>query len=161
MITKTITFTDYNGNTRTQDYMFHLNAAEVFKWLTTSGEYTTDQLIDDMVKKKDGRKIMEMFESLIKLSYGVKSLDGVQFIKNQEELDKFVQSEAYATLFTELVTDADAAAAFVNGIIPKNLQDTAAKLQYQNKELTLDDVKNEMDARGVKTLPLYTEAPKE
>ena len=45
--------------------------------------------------------------------------DGKRFMKNQEYTDAFVQTEAYSDLFMELATNADAAAAFVNGIVPQ------------------------------------------
>ena len=41
-----------------------------------------------------------------------------RFIKNQEVWDEFAQTEAYSKLFMELATDAKAASAFVNGIVP-------------------------------------------
>ena len=36
--------------------------------------------------------------------------------------DRFAQTDAYSELFMELVTDAEAAANFVNGIIPDDLK---------------------------------------
>ena len=39
-------------------------------------------------------------------------------MKSEEISNGFAQTEAYSQLFMELATDADAAAAFVNGIIP-------------------------------------------
>ena len=53
------------------------------------------------------------------LGYGEKSPDGKRFIKNQELRDAFAQTEAYSDLFMELATDAEAAARFINGIVPQ------------------------------------------
>ncbi len=39
--------------------------------------------------------------------------------KVKTTLTPFVQTEAYSDLFMELATNADAAAAFVNGIVPQ------------------------------------------
>ena len=50
----------------------------------------------------------------------VVSDDGKRFIKNEQLREEFSQTEAYSDLFMELASDADAASAFVNGIIPKN-----------------------------------------
>ena len=62
-------------------------------------------------------------------SYGEKSLDGRKFVKNDEVRDNFQQTEAYSALFMELATNADAAAEFVNGIIPKLPEDRNKKQQ--------------------------------
>ena len=40
-------------------------------------------------------------------------------LKNQELRDAFAQTEAYSDLFMELATDAEAAARFINGIVPQ------------------------------------------
>lgn len=48
----------------------------------------------------------------------MKSSDGKRFEKSEEISKAFEQTEAYSELFMELVTDAEKAAAFINGIIP-------------------------------------------
>jgi hypothetical protein len=52
------------------------------------------------------------------MSYGKKSDDGRRFIKSPELSKEFTETEAFSELFMELAGDADAAAAFVNGIVP-------------------------------------------
>ena len=76
-------------------------------------------MIDRVIAAQDGATIMKVFKDIILRAYGVKSDDGRRFIKNQEVRDSFVQTEAYSIIFMELVTDAEKAAEFVNGIIPK------------------------------------------
>ena len=61
---------------------------------------------------------MEAFTSIIRKAYGVKSPDGKRFIKSDELSDEFMQTEAYSDLFMTLITDAQAAADFVNGVMP-------------------------------------------
>ena len=58
-------------------------------------------------------------KALEDILYGEKSPDGKRFIKNQELRDAFAQTEAYSDLFMELATDAEAAARFINGIVPQ------------------------------------------
>jgi hypothetical protein len=62
-------------------------------------------------------------------AYGVKSADGRQFIKNDEVRDAFKQTEAYSIIFMELATDADAAAKFINGIVPEDLSKELQKAE--------------------------------
>lgn len=117
MLKKTIKFTDYDGNERTEDFYFNLSKAEITEMeLTQTGGLV--RLIEKIVAEQDSKRIIEIFKDLILRSYGEKSPDGRRFIKNKEIQEAFSQTEAYSELFMELATDADAAADFVNGIIP-------------------------------------------
>lgn len=134
MLVKSITFEDYNGNTITKDYHFNLNKAEIIKWLTTDGDYTLDKKLETLFEAGNGKELMNRFDELIRMSYGVKSLDGVHFEKSEHILNSFVDTEAYSVLFTELVTDAKKAAAFVNAIIPKDIAAEIEKIMKENPE---------------------------
>lgn len=120
MLKKTITYTDYDGNERTEDYYFNLSKAELLEMeMSTNGGL--EKFCQKIIAEKDTKRMMEMWKELILKSYGEKSLDGKRFIKNQDLIDSFTQTEAYSELFMELASNADTAAAFVKGIIPKNL----------------------------------------
>lgn len=112
------TYNDYNGASRTEDFYFNLTQAEV-----TEMELSVDgglvEMINRIVAAKDGKQIIAVFKDVILRAYGEKSPDGKRFIKSQELRDAFAQTEAYSDLFMELATDADAAARFINGIIPQ------------------------------------------
>lgn len=117
MLKKTITYTDYNGNERTEDFYFNLTKAEVMEMeMSTSGGLA--EMITKIVAAQDAPSIIKIFKDLVLKAYGEKSLDGKHFIKSEELSTAFSQTEAYSQLFMELATDADSAAAFVNGIIP-------------------------------------------
>lgn len=117
MLKRSITYIDYNGNSRTEDFYFNLTQAEV-----TEMELSVDgglvEMINRIVAARDGKQIIAMFKDIILRAYGEKSLDGKRFVKSQELRDAFSQTEAYSKLFMELATSADAAAAFVKGIVP-------------------------------------------
>lgn len=117
MLKKTITYTDYNGVERTEDFYFNLTKAELMEMEigTTGGMADT---IKKIVDAKDAPAIIKIFKELVLKAYGEKSADGKRFVKSEEISNGFAQTEAYSQLFMELATDADAAAAFVNGIIP-------------------------------------------
>lgn len=149
MFCKTITYEDYDGNERTEKHYFNLNKAEVIKWLTTSGDYTLDKVLERLQTERNGKKIMAIFEDLIRLSYGRKSLDGRKFVKNEEIWDDFYQTEAYSNLFTELVSDGKKAAEFVNKIIPKDLADEISKIMQENPNGIPDDLKEYAEVAGV------------
>lgn len=125
MLKKTITYTDYSGNERTEDFYFNLSKAEVMEMeMSTSGGLA--QMITKIVAAQDAPAIIDIFKKLILKAYGEKSPDGRRFIKNDELSTAFSQTEAYSQLFMELATNADEAAKFVNGIVP-------AEAAQQNK----------------------------
>ena len=119
MLKKTITYTDYNGAERTEDFYFNLSKAEVMEMeMSTSGGLA--EMITRIVAEQDAPAIIKIFKELVLKAYGQKSPDGKRFIKSEEMATAFSQTEAYSQLFMELATDADAAAKFVNGIIPSS-----------------------------------------
>lgn len=118
MLKKTITYIDFNGVERTEDFYFNLSKAEIMEMeLGTTGGLS--ELIKKIVSAQDAPAIIKVFKDLILKAYGEKSADGKRFVKSDELAIAFSQTEAYSQLFMELATDADAAAKFVNGIVPK------------------------------------------
>ena len=134
MIKKTITYTDYDGNERTEDFYFNLSKPELIE-MQASETGGLEKKIEKISKEQDIKKIIELMKEIIKKSYGVKSDDGKRFIKNDEILDEFMQSEAYSELFMALATDADAASEFINGILPKGLAEEVKKIEAKNGEV--------------------------
>lgn len=125
MLKKTITYTDYNGVERTEDFYFNLSKAELMEMeLGTTGGFA--EMIQKIVNAQDGPAIIKVFKDLILKAYGEKSADGKRFIKSDEISSAFSQTEAYSQLFMELSTDADAAANFVNGIVPGDVSKQAS-----------------------------------
>jgi len=128
MLKKTITYTDYNGETRKEDFYFNMTRAEV-----TEMELSIDGGLSDMIRRvteaKDVPSIIKIFKELVLKAYGVKSPDGKRFIKSKELSEEFSQTEAYSDLFMELAQDSSAAAAFVNGIMPQNIEAKSAALE--------------------------------
>lgn len=126
MLKKTITYNDYNGTARTEDFYFNLSQAEVMEMeMSTAGGLA--EMIKRIVASQDAPSIIKVFKDLILKAYGEKSADGKRFIKSEELATAFSQTEAYSILFTELATDDKAAAAFVNGIVPAEMSKKAAK----------------------------------
>ena len=118
MLKKTITYTDYDGVERTEDFFFNLSKAEVAEMeLSTHGGM--ERLINQIAKTQDRKRLIELFKDIILKSYGEKSMDGRRFIKSKELSEAFSQTEAYSELFMQLATDSNAASAFINGIMPK------------------------------------------
>ncbi len=144
MLKKLIAYTDYNGKERKENFYFSLNKAELMEMElgTVGGMQNLIQLIID---KQDIPEIIKAFKMIILKSYGEKSADGIRFIKSEELSNAFSQTEAYSNLFMELISDAEAAAAFINGIVPADLARKPEDLEVQEetKEPLKEDKKEE------------------
>lgn len=126
MLKKTITYKDYNDVERTEDFYFNLSKAEAMEMeLSITGGLT--EMIRKIVAAQDTPTIIATFKQIILKAYGEKSADGRRFIKSEELSKAFSETEAYSILYMELATDANAAAEFVNGIVPKDVDATAAQ----------------------------------
>lgn len=142
MLKRTITFENYDGVTITEDFYFNLSKAEIIKWLTTSGDYTLDKKLERLFKERNGKEIMNIFDELLTISFGKKSIDGHLFDKSEEVKKEFLYSPAYSIIFTELVTDAKKAAEFVNAIIPKDMAEEIEKAMKDNPDGIPDELKD-------------------
>jgi len=132
MLCKTIKFEDWNGVEREEDFYFNLSESELMEMeMSTEGGFTSMML--KIIQKKSAPKLMEVFKTLIAKSYGEKSDDGRRFVKTKELADEFMQTPAYDSLFMELVTNADAASSFINGIVPKKLSEKAQSAEVQEQ----------------------------
>lgn len=139
MLKKPITYEDFNGDTVTEDFYFNLSRAELVE-LELSHEGGLAASIKKIIDAENGAEIIAEFKKLILKAYGKKSGDGRRFIKNRQLREEFESSEAYSVLFMELVTDAEAAAVFVNGIVPQGLVGEDEKLQHAI--LPIDPIEN-------------------
>lgn len=128
MLKKTIAYEDFDGNQRTEDHYFNLTEAEITEMeLSLNGGLS--QLLTKILKENDQKQIIEYFKKIVLMAYGKKSLDGRQFVKNQEIRDEFASTAAYSEIFMELATDSEAASAFIKGVMPKNVGRKPAALQ--------------------------------
>ncbi len=122
MFIKTINYTDYNGNKRSEDHYFNFTEAEALELeMSTNGGFS--ERIKRIIAAQDTATLVKIFKDLIKLSYGRKSLDGRKFEKSEEIFNEFKDTQAYSILFMELATDAKEATEFVNGIAPNKKSD--------------------------------------
>ena len=124
MLKQTITYVDYNGEERTEDFYFNLSKAELMEMqLSTAGGFL--EMLKSIVAAKDTPELVKLFKTIILKSYGEKSADGKRFIKSDELSTAFSQTEAYSMLYVELSTNEVEASNFINGIIPADLAEQA------------------------------------
>lgn len=131
MLKKTITYTDYNGVVRTEDFFFNISKAELVEMEVSEINGLGDTL-KAIAEANDGKQIIAHFKKIVLDAYGEKSPDGRAFVKSDEIKTHFSQTEAYSVLFMELATQADSATAFINGILPSNMDELIASVEAQN-----------------------------
>lgn len=127
MIKKTVTYTDYNGEQRTETFYFHYTEAEILD-MEMSEEGSFADRIQRIIDAKDKTALMKLIKKFVIDAYGVKSEDGKRFMKNDELKTAFLECPAYSDIFMEMVTNDEIAAEFVNGVIPSTMKDRVAKL---------------------------------
>lgn len=122
MLVKEISFTDLNGVERTETHYFNMTRAEMVEYDANFEKWGgVLPYLTMLSKEKSTKKMITVFKDLIMRSYGEKTASG-RFIKSRELSEAFAASEAYSELFMEITMSenaADAAAAFINGIIPQ------------------------------------------
>ncbi len=118
MYKKTITYTDFNGTERTEDFYFHMTQAEILK-MEYSQEGGMTNVIQKIIDTEETTKLLPLFETVVRMSYGKRSVDGRHFEKKPEYTDQFLASEAYSNMFVEFMMNADEAAKFINNVCKK------------------------------------------
>lgn len=127
MLKRTINYEDFDGNSVSSTHYFHFSKAELVE-LEASYDGGLEATIKQIVSAESTMELITIFKKIIMDSYGVR-VDSQRFVKNDEVRTAFMESPAYSALFMELATDADAAATFMNGVLPKDLVEEAAQLK--------------------------------
>lgn len=128
MYKKTITYTDYNGNERTEDFYFALSEAEITEMqLGVTGGF--DVMVKKIIAAQDTPALIKVFKDLLLKSYGIKSDDGRRFIKSDKLTEEFTQTPAYSELYMMLATDDKKASEFIKNIMPAKLQAKAEEYE--------------------------------
>lgn len=136
MFKKTISYIDYNGDERKEDFYFNLTKAELLE-MQMSINGGLQGVLMKIIETKDMPKLVEMFKQIIMKAYGEKSLDGKHFMKSDEIRQNFECSPAYSELFMELATNSDSAAEFVNNLLPDDYKPSETEVKQIRQELSI------------------------
>ena len=125
MLKKTLTYEDFNGVERTEDFYFNFTEAECVEWnLTTEGGLV--ETTQKIVAAKEQKELVELFKEFVLKAYGEKSPDGRRFMKTPEIREAFSQTNAFSIIFLELAKDDIAANEFIQAVIPKKVDTNKA-----------------------------------
>ena len=132
MLKKQITYTDYDGNAKTDTLYFNLNK---FEWLELE-TYTKGGLIENLqhaIETGNAKKTIDILKKIILRAYGEKNPETGAFEKNDDIAIRFSKTEAFSELFYELAYNEDASKSFFLGLIPPELR---AEAEKKMKEMT-------------------------
>lgn len=124
MLKKTIKYTNYDGVEKEKDFFFNLKKSELvdLQYDTPKGFIS---YIEEIVNSGNNSELWKVFRSIVLMAYGEKSDDGERFMKSDEISKAFEETEAFSVLITEFIENDGEAAAFINGIMPKDLTEKA------------------------------------
>jgi hypothetical protein len=144
LLKKTITYTNpFTDEEVSEEHYFHISKADLVAMAMEDHNATYEKdgekliglqaKLQKVVDSEDGKAILAEFKDIIRRAYGKK--DGDRFLKSEEIWNDFSSTEAFSQLLFDLSTDANAASEFINGIIPKNLDQIAADIEQRARAL--------------------------
>lgn len=126
MFFKTITYEDFNGLERKENFYFHFSEDEIVEMeLTHNGGFS--DFIRKIVDAKDQDMLIKEFKKFILKAYGEKSSDGRRFMKSEEISKAFSETPAFTKLYLELAFNAESASEFINNLIPVEFSENIKK----------------------------------
>lgn len=139
MLKKQITYTDYDGNAKTDTLYFHLNK---FEWLELE-TYTKGGLIENLqhaIESGNAKKTIDILKKIILRAYGEKNPETGGFEKSDDIAIRFSRTEAFSELFYELAYNEEASSVFFLGLIPPELRGEAER---EMKKIQLEQERKE------------------
>lgn len=132
MFKKTAVYKDLNGVEKKKDCYFHFFESEIFEMeMSEKGGFA--ETIHAIIAAEDTPTLTRILKEFILKAYGVKNPDGDQFIKSEEISTAFSQTGAFSAIYMEFVTDDEAAAEFINALIPEDMKQSIAE-RFEKKK---------------------------
>lgn len=147
MLKRVIHYTDFDGNDRTELFLFNLTSAEMMELSVSHGGDLSAYIERIAKKERDPAAIVSLVKEIILTSYGEKSDDGTHFIKSDERREAFACSAAYSALFTELFLDGDKQTNFIKSIMPPDWENTTKRLEKSGKKTEGPEWLKQADAK--------------
>lgn len=116
MFKKQITYTDFNGTERKEDFYFHMSVQEATRLQAKHNGQPLDIYAKNLAANQNVEEMIKFIEEIMLTSYGKKSDDGKSFVKSPAIRTEFEYSQAYAELFEELLTVPETAEKFAKGV---------------------------------------------
>lgn len=126
MIKETLTYVDYNGVERTEDFYFNLSQTEIMDLEASLPGHSIEEWAKSVYNTREFDKLWNLFSDLIKKSYGIKSEDGRRFKKSEEITKEFAETEAYPVLMMKFLNEPGFATNFFTNLVSNNVKKSTA-----------------------------------
>lgn len=136
MVSKIITYTNYEGNKESKTFYFNLSK---FEWLELEA-YTKGGLVQNLkhaIETNNLKKTIDLLKKIMLRAYGERDLESGEFIKNDDIAIKFSKTEAFSELFYELAYDEVKSKEFFLSLIPPEVRDKANQDLEQKKNISV------------------------
>lgn len=135
MFKREIKYKNFDDEEVTDILWFHLTKTELIT-MQVDVEGGLGKFLQKIIDETNEKEVFKMIKDILLLSYGEKSPDGKRFIKSDELRQAFSQSLPYEILMTEFMVDSEAAAKFIEGVLPEDIDEFVKKLKDQDKPAT-------------------------
>lgn len=126
MITKKVTYVDFLGQEREEEFYFNLKHDEIIEMnFGAEGQVGLEFYINRISNERDPQKLYDLFKAIILKAYGEIDEGGRRFVKDPTRTKAFSETQAFSDIIVEFLSDetAEKFLAFVKGIMPKEPQD--------------------------------------
>jgi len=120
MLRKTIKYKDFDGTPKESTHYFNISEPQLVE-LEVEHDAGFEGMLNLIIETKDRKKLVALFKSIVLMAYGVQEREGDTLYFNQDDdvKKKFTRTQAYNTLYMELATDEQAAADFMEAVLPE------------------------------------------
>ena len=125
MVTRTVHYTDLDGNEIEQTLMFNINKMDKIRFMNAH-PHLQDQAesLEKRVKEAHSEEeqssiveeVISIIEDIVKFSYGIRQ--GNKFLRTPDAVDSFMDSEAFSEFVASMVLDTNEFIAFVRELFP-------------------------------------------
>lgn len=131
MFKMTVQYKDFNDQPASTDLYFHISKAELLK---LAADDTVVERMKAVSEAKNKVALIKEMESVIRLGLGVRSQDGLSFIKDKATQDLLIGSPAYDELLVKFLTEENAFVEFVKQLLPAEMQKELLAAVQKNAE---------------------------
>ena len=125
MVTRTVHYTDLDGNEIEQTLMFNMNKMDKIRFMNAhphlqsqaeSLEKRAKEAHSEEEQSSIVEEVISIIEDIVTLSYGIRQ--GNKFLRTPEVVESFKDSEAFSEFVASMVLDTNEFLAFVRELFP-------------------------------------------
>lgn len=145
MLKETIKYEDFDGNEVTETHYFNLSKSQLIELDARHQPEGWGRHLQNTVNKNDPNELMDLFLSLLRMTYGVRDEATNKFRQSDEIFEDFQSSLAYDQFFSDLFMKEGKLEEFIRGVMPKDVREAldgqtiqTSKLENTRREISVE-----------------------